>query len=52
VQVAEDWIEAELRLGHHEPVLEQLRDLTTRYPLHERFHAQLMLALTRSGHRA
>lgn len=52
VQVAEDWIEAELRLGHHEPVLEQLRDLTARYPLHERFHAQLMLALTRSGHRA
>jgi DNA-binding SARP family transcriptional activator len=51
VQVAEDWIEAELRLGRHEPVLEQLRDLTARYPLRERFHAQLMLALALSGRR-
>jgi DNA-binding SARP family transcriptional activator len=49
VQAAEDWLEAELRLGRHEPVLEQLRDLTARYPLRERFHAQLMLALARSG---
>jgi len=52
VQVAEDWIEAELRLGRHEPVLEQLRDLTARYPLREHFHAQLMLALAHSGRRA
>ena len=52
VQVAEDWIEAELRLGRHEPVLEQLMDLTARYPLRERFHAQLMLALAHSGRRA
>ena len=36
VQVAEDWIEAELRLGRHEPLLEQLRDLTARNPLRER----------------
>ena len=52
VQVAEDWIEAELRLGRHEAVLEQLRDLTARYALRERFHAQLMLALAHSGRRA
>ncbi|MDQ2814509.1 MAG: AfsR/SARP family transcriptional regulator [Actinomycetota bacterium] len=52
VQVVEDWIEAELRLGHHGPVLDQLRDLTARYPLRERFHAQLMLALAHSGRRA
>jgi DNA-binding SARP family transcriptional activator len=52
VQVTEDWIEAELRLGRHEPVLEQLRYLTARYPLRERFHAQLMLALAHSGRRA
>ena len=52
VQAAEDWIEAELRLGRHEPVLGQLRDLTARYPLRERFHAQLMLALAHSGRRA
>jgi DNA-binding SARP family transcriptional activator len=52
VQVAEDWIEAELRLGRQEQVLEQLRDLTARYPLRERFHVQLMLALAHSGRRA
>ncbi|MGH3167573.1 MAG: AfsR/SARP family transcriptional regulator, partial [Trebonia sp.] len=52
VQVAEDWIEAELRSGRHEPVIAQLRDLTARYPLRERFHAQLMLALAYSGRRA
>jgi DNA-binding NarL/FixJ family response regulator/DNA-binding SARP family transcriptional activator len=52
VQVAEDWIEAELRLGRYEPVLEQLRGLTARYPLRERFHVQLMLALAHSGRRA
>jgi tetratricopeptide (TPR) repeat protein len=33
-------------------VLEQLRDLTARYPLRERFHVQMMLALARSGRRA
>jgi DNA-binding SARP family transcriptional activator len=52
VQAAEDWIEAEWRLGRHEPVLGQLWDLTARYPLRERFHAQLMLALAHSGRRA
>ncbi len=52
VQVLEDWIEAELRLGRHEPVLEQLRDLTAGYPLRERFHAQLITALARVGQRA
>jgi DNA-binding SARP family transcriptional activator/tetratricopeptide (TPR) repeat protein len=52
VQVMEDWIEAQLRLGLHESVLEQLRGLTARYPLHERFHAQLLRALASSGRRA
>ena len=52
VQVAEDRIEAELRLGHHEPVLEPLSDLIVRYPLRERLHAQLMRALVRPGRRA
>lgn len=52
VQVLEDGIEAQLRLGRHEQVLEQVRGLTARYPLRERFHAQLMLALVRTGRRA
>jgi DNA-binding SARP family transcriptional activator len=52
IQVAEDWIEAELRLGRYEPVLERLRDLTAQYPLREHFHVQLMLALAHTGRRA
>jgi DNA-binding SARP family transcriptional activator/tetratricopeptide (TPR) repeat protein len=52
IQVAEDWIEAELRLGRYEPVLERLRDLTAQYPLREHFHVQLMLALATTGRRA
>jgi DNA-binding SARP family transcriptional activator len=51
-QVLEDWAEAELRRGHHEAVLEQLRELTARHPLRERFHAQLITALARAGRRA
>ena len=52
VQALEDRAEAELALGRHGQLVEPLRDLVTRYPLRERFHAQLMLALARSGRRA
>ena len=52
VQVREDYIEADLRLGRHAQSVEQLRELTAAYPLRERFHAQLMLALARSGRRS
>ena len=52
VQVREDLIEAELRLGRHGRLVSQLRELTASYPLRERFHAQLMLALVRGGRRA
>jgi len=51
-QAHEDCIEAELQLGLHDRLVPQLRDLTARYPFRERFHAQLVLALARSGRRA
>jgi DNA-binding SARP family transcriptional activator/tetratricopeptide (TPR) repeat protein len=52
VQTIEGRIEAELHLGRHEQVVAELRDLAARYPLRERFHAQLMLALARGGQRS
>ncbi len=45
----ESRIEADLMLGRHGEVLPELRELTTTYPLRERFWAQRMLALYRSG---
>jgi hypothetical protein len=47
--VLEDRAEAQLWLGGHERLVPQLRELTGQYPLRERFHAQLMLALYRCG---
>jgi DNA-binding SARP family transcriptional activator/tetratricopeptide (TPR) repeat protein len=48
-----DWrIEADLHNGRHEQLIPELRDLTVRHPLRERFHSQLMLALYRCGHQA
>jgi DNA-binding SARP family transcriptional activator len=51
LQVLEFRCDAELRLGHHQMVVPQLRDLVAAHPLHERFHAQLMVALSRTGRR-
>jgi len=51
-QAREDCIEADLQLGRHDRLVPQLRDLTAAHPLRERSHAQLMLALARSGRRA
>jgi DNA-binding SARP family transcriptional activator/Tfp pilus assembly protein PilF len=48
-QTAEDWIQAELSLGHDADVIPSLRTLTVTHPLRERFHEQLMLALARTG---
>ena len=45
-------VEAELNLGRHGQLILELRDLAAHHPLHERFHAQLMLALARSGRQA
>lgn len=42
-------IQADLALGRHGDVLPELRELTAAHPLRERFWAQWMLALCRSG---
>ncbi|HET7047977.1 MAG TPA: ABC transporter substrate-binding protein [Solirubrobacteraceae bacterium] len=47
-----DQIDAELALGQHEAVVGQLEALVREHPLSERFRAQLMLALYRSGRQA
>jgi DNA-binding SARP family transcriptional activator len=44
-------IEADLRLGHHQELVSELKMMTFTHPLHERFHANLMTALHRSGRR-
>lgn len=50
---ATEWrLEADLRLGRHADLVLELQALTAEYPLRERFHAQLMLALYRSGRAA
>jgi DNA-binding SARP family transcriptional activator/Flp pilus assembly protein TadD len=45
-------IEADLRLGRHRDLVGELRTLVDRHPLHESFHARLMLALHCSGRQA
>jgi DNA-binding SARP family transcriptional activator/Tfp pilus assembly protein PilF len=45
VQGLEWRIEADLRLGRRDQLVPELRDLVGEYPLRERFHAQLMVAL-------
>jgi DNA-binding SARP family transcriptional activator/tetratricopeptide (TPR) repeat protein len=52
LQALEVHVEADLHLGRHEQVVPELLDLTLRYPLRERFHAQLVLALYRCGRAA
>ena len=52
VLVLEWSAEAGLHLGQHEQLIPQLHDLVGHHPLRERFHAQLMLALARSGRQA
>ena len=44
-------IEADLRLGRHRDLLGELKGLMIRYPVHEQFCVQLMLAAYRSGQR-
>jgi len=42
-------IDADLRLGRHSELVPELRQLVAAHPLQEKFHAQLMLGLYRSG---
>ncbi|TXS35493.1 BTAD domain-containing putative transcriptional regulator [Streptomyces sp. t39] len=44
-------IEADLRLGRHLELLSELKSLVVAHPLHERFHACLMLTLHHAGRR-
>jgi DNA-binding SARP family transcriptional activator len=47
--VLESRIDADLRLGRQHLVLDELTELTARYPMHESLCAQYMTALHRSG---
>jgi DNA-binding SARP family transcriptional activator len=47
-----DLIDSELACGRHAEVVPELETLANRYPLRERLHAQLMLALYRCGRQA
>ena len=51
-QVLENQAEAALTLGRHEQWVQPLQQLAAAHPLRERFHAQLMQALARSGRQA
>jgi DNA-binding SARP family transcriptional activator len=44
-------IDADLQLGRHRELISELKSLTAVHPLHEVFHAKLMLALQGSGRR-
>ena len=48
----EKLVEARLRLGHHRELVSELDTLVAGAPYRECFHAQLMLALYRSGRQA
>jgi DNA-binding SARP family transcriptional activator/tetratricopeptide (TPR) repeat protein len=52
VQALEWRFEAGLHEGCHERLIPELREVSGRHPLRERFHAQLMLALAGAGRQA
>ncbi len=52
LEAAELAIEADLAAGRHRELIGELEGLVTANPLSERLHAQLMLALYRSGRQA
>jgi len=44
-------LRAEMRLGYHRELIPELKSLVQTHPYHEWLHAQLMIALQRSGRR-
>ena len=48
----EQWTDARLALGRHSELVGELEQLVATHPVRERFRAQLMLALYRSGRQA
>ena len=52
LEALEQRLEHDLVLGRHAEVAAELESLATEHPYRERFHAQLMLALYRSGRQA
>jgi DNA-binding SARP family transcriptional activator len=46
---AEDWIEAELTLGHHAEVIDDIERLVQDHPLRERLRGEQLVALYRCG---
>lgn len=52
IALAERRADAGLELGRHAELVPELEALVASHPLHERFRAQLMLALYRSGRQA
>ena len=52
VAAEEDRIQVELALGRHQEMIGRLGSLIDQHPLRERFRAQLMIALYRSGRQA
>jgi DNA-binding SARP family transcriptional activator len=51
VEALELRIAADLALGRHQALISELKVLTTNHPMHEGFHAKLMLALQRCSRR-
>jgi predicted ATPase/DNA-binding SARP family transcriptional activator len=52
LEALESWVDVRMRLGRHHDLIPELSTLVTHHPYNEELHAQLMLALYRSGRQA